>query len=87
MPRSNDLADQLTRDATSVVPNIAEACGELSGPERARFFRIARRSATECDAILDSLAALGLEPAPSIAHDRAILTPIIAMLTSLCRPR
>ncbi len=87
VPRSHDLAEQLTRAATSIVLNIAEACGELSGPERARFFRIARRSATECDAILDSLHVLGLEPEPSLAQGRALLTPVIAMLTVLCRPR
>ncbi len=87
VPRSHELAEQLTRAATSIVLNIAEACGELSGPERVRFFRIARRSATECDAILDSLHALGLEPDPSLAQGRALLRPVIAMLTVLCRPR
>ncbi len=87
VPRSHELAEQLTRAATSVVLNIAEACGELSGPERVRFFRIARRSATECDAILDSLGVLHLEPHDSLARGRALLTPVIAMLTVLCRPR
>ncbi len=83
LPRNSDLADPLTRAATSIVLNIAEACGEFSGPERVRFFRIARRSATECDAVLDIIESLGLEPPSTIAPGRAILSRTTAMLTRL----
>ncbi len=83
LPRNSDLADQLTRAATSILLNIAEASGEFSGAERVRFFRIARRSATECDAVLDILESLGLETPPTIAEGRAILSRTTAMLTRL----
>jgi four helix bundle protein len=47
------LADQLRRAATSVPLNIAEGAGEYSAGDKARFYRMARRSATESAAILD----------------------------------
>ena len=54
LPRGRGyLADQLQRAATSIPRNIAEGAGEYSGAEKARFYRIARRSGTECAAILD----------------------------------
>lgn len=40
------LANQLQRAATSVPLNIAEGTGEFSGAEKARFYRMAKRSAT-----------------------------------------
>ena len=54
LPRGRSaLADQLQRAATSVPLNIAEGAGEYSRKEKARFYRIALRSATESAAILD----------------------------------
>jgi len=54
LPRGRSyIADQLRRAALSVVLNIAEGAGEFSKNEKIRFYRIARRSATECAAILD----------------------------------
>ena len=47
------LADQLQRAATSVALNIAEGAGEFPRNEKARFYRMAKRSATECAAIFD----------------------------------
>ena len=41
------LANQLDRAAASIPLNIAEGAGEFAGREKARFYRIARRSATE----------------------------------------
>lgn len=81
-----DLADQLTRASASIPLNIAEACGEFSGPDRARLFRYARRSATECLAALDVVEALKLEPLDVIARGRALLRPVVAMLTRLVHP-
>jgi len=48
-----DLVEQLQRAADSVVLNIAEGAGEFSSKEKARFYRIARRSAVECVAAVD----------------------------------
>ena len=54
LPRGRGyLADQFQRAATSIPLNVAEGAGEFSEREKARFYRMARRSATECAAILD----------------------------------
>ena len=47
------LVAQLRRASTSISLNIAEGAGEFSKADKARFYRIARRSSTECSAILD----------------------------------
>src|ERR1700729_1218886 len=47
------LSDQLQRAALSISLNIAEGAGEYAIDEKARFYRIAKRSATECAGILD----------------------------------
>jgi four helix bundle protein len=57
------LADQLQRAATSIALNIAEGAGEFASAEKARFYRIARRSATESAAILDVCRKLNLDEA------------------------
>jgi four helix bundle protein len=57
MPRGRAaLKEQLDAAATSVVANIAEGAGEFSGKEKARFYRIARRSAVEIAAWLEITA-------------------------------
>ena len=53
IPGHASLADQLDRASASIVLNIAEGAGEFARREKARFYRIARRSATECAAVLD----------------------------------
>jgi four helix bundle protein len=80
-----DLADQLRRAGTSIVLNIAEGAGEFSKPEKARFYSIARRSATECAAILD--VAIRLELATPVHCDpaRELLIRIVSMLTNMAR--
>jgi four helix bundle protein len=40
------LADQLDRASISIPLNIAEGAGELARREKARFYRMARRSVT-----------------------------------------
>lgn len=57
------LGDQLRRAATSIALNIAEGAGEFSKPDKARFYRFARRSATECAAALDVAVRLELATA------------------------
>ena len=42
------IRDQLRRAANSIALNIAEGAGEFAPAEKARFYRMARRSATEC---------------------------------------
>lgn len=60
--KRGDLGDQLRRASTSIVLHIAEGAGEFAPSEKARFYRIARRSAVECAAILDIVARLGFLP-------------------------
>ena len=61
LPRGRGyLADQLRRGASSISFNIAEGAGEFASDEKARFYRMARRSATESAAILDACRALAL---------------------------
>src|SRR5215471_1628704 len=59
LPRGySGLADQLRRAAISVPLNIAEAVGRTSSAESAHHFAIARGSAMECAAIMDTLQVL-----------------------------
>ncbi len=50
-PGNATLSDPLRRASISVCLNSAEGAGEFRSREKARFYRIARRSATECAAI------------------------------------
>ena len=79
------LADQLRRAATSIALNIAEGAGEFNCREKARFYRIAKRSTTESAAILDVCSRLGLSDAEKIQQGRALLLRIVAMLTRLVK--
>jgi len=63
MPKGRaHLKDQLDRSATSIVLNIAEGAGEFSRADKQRFYRIARRSATEAAATLDIIARRNHRP-------------------------
>ena len=63
------LADQLRRAATSIALNIAEGAGEFSKPDKARFYRFARRSGTECAAALDVAVRLEIATAARARPD------------------
>ncbi len=79
------LKDQLHRAATSVPLNIAEGAGEFSRKEKARFYRMARRSATECSAILDVCQRLSLIEEEKFQAGREILLRIVSMLTKMVK--
>jgi len=79
------LADQLQRAATSVVLNIAEGAGELSGPEKARFYRMARRSATQSAAVLDVAQRLALAAPLQLGAGRDRLLRMVSRLTKMVR--
>jgi four helix bundle protein len=84
LPRGNSsLADQLQRAATSVVLNIAEGAGEFSAHEKARFYRMAKRSATECAAALDVMRVRKLGDEGVLANGREGLLRIVSMLVKL----
>jgi four helix bundle protein len=79
-----DLIDQLRRASTSIPLNIAEGAGEFSPREKVRFYRIARRSASECEAILDVLDIVLADP-PQTDEARAALSEVLALLTNTAK--
>ena len=79
------LADQLQRAGTSVPLNIAEGAGEHSACEKARFYRMAKRSATECASIFDVCERLKLIDENEYIRGRELLLRIVAMLTKMAR--
>src|SRR5687768_2034769 len=81
------LADQLRRASLSIVLNIAEGAGEFAAPDKARFYRMARRSGNECAAILDAGRALRLFNETDPQAGRTLLDRIVAMLTAMVRPK
>lgn len=79
----SELRDQLERASISIVLNIAEGCGRVSPADKARFYAMARGSATESAAVLDVLWARGLVEARVRARARSLLVRIVQMLTKL----
>jgi four helix bundle protein len=79
------LADQLIRAVMSIVLNIAEGSGERSRKEKARFYRMARRSAAEAAAALDLAAIVDPMLAPELAALQKELGEIAAMLTTMIK--
>jgi four helix bundle protein len=79
------LADQVQRAGTSVPLNIAEGAGEYSSNEKSRFYRMAKRSATECAAIFDVCLRLKLIEEPKYVQVRQLLIRIVSMLIKMSR--
>jgi len=77
------LVDQLRRAATSIALNIAEGAGEFSPGDKARFYRMARRSATECAAVLDACRVTNLADSELLSRGRTLLLRMVAMLTAM----
>lgn len=77
------LSDQLQRAGISVPLNIAEGSGEFSPPEKNRFYRMAKRSATECAAIFEICHRLELIQDGTYNQSRELLLRIVSMLTKL----
>jgi four helix bundle protein len=81
------LADQLQRAATSIVLNIAEGAGEFIPGDKVRFYRMAKRSATECAAILDVARVRELVDPTQLRVGREFLLRIVSMLVRMARSR
>jgi four helix bundle protein len=79
------LADQLQRAASSIPLNIAEGAGEYSPNEKCRFYRMAKRSATECAGILDVCRQLAFTEDAGYAKSRILLLRIVAMLIKMAQ--
>jgi four helix bundle protein len=76
---------QLIRASTSIGLNIAEGWGESSPAEKARFYRIARRSATETVGALDIMVALSAIGRDVVERTDPALEEILAILTKMAR--
>lgn len=86
LPRGRGyLADQLQRAGTSVPLNIAEGAGEYSASEKGRFYRMAKRSATECAGIFEICKRLQLIEEVQYFKGRELLIRIVAMLTKMAQ--
>ena len=79
------LVDQLRRACTSAALNIADGAGEFSGDEKARFYRMAKRSATECAAVFDVCRRLALADQSCLDAGRTLLLRIVSMLIPLIK--
>ena len=79
------LTDQLQRAGTSISLNIAEGSGECSVNEKSRFYRMAKRSATESAAIFDIAKRLNIVHEENYQAGRAILIRIVSMLTKMAQ--
>ncbi|MGZ5136017.1 MAG: four helix bundle protein [Flavitalea sp.] len=79
------LSDQLQRAGISVPLNIAEGAGEYSANEKGRFYRIAKRSATECAAIFEICHRLELINEIQYSQAKGLLLRIVAMLTKMAQ--
>jgi four helix bundle protein len=83
-PRGHaNLAEQLRRASTSIACNIAEGAGEFSRPEKARFYRIAKRSATESAGLVEIYRRLGFIDDELAGDARTRLVEIVSMLVAM----
>ena len=79
------IADQLRRASCSVITNTSEAAGEKAPLEKARIFRLALRSATECTGLLTLSYRLDLLTTDELQRTRNLNIRVYAMLTRLVR--
>ena len=79
------IADQFQRAGISVPLNIAEGAGEYSTAEKIRFYRMARRSATECAGIFDICWRLQIIEELNHSKGRELLIRIVSMLTKMAK--
>ena len=86
IPRdSSDLRWQLQRAIRSVVLNIAEGAGEYSPKEKARIYRIARRSGWETVGTFDIGIREGFFSTDDVRHVADLLHEVTAMLTAMVK--
>ena len=82
-PGRAHLRDQMDRAASSIVANIAEGAGEFSRKEKARFYRMARRSAIEQAAWLEIIARRHEAPEPVLKRALQQAQDVVSMLVKL----
>ena len=86
IPRGREyLSDQLQRAALSISLNIAEGAGEYAIDEKVRFYRMAKRSATECAGILDVCQKLQLLDGQKYVKGRELIVRIVSILVKMAQ--
>ncbi|HFK8666499.1 TPA: four helix bundle protein [Legionella pneumophila] len=75
----------MQRAGSSIAQNIAEGSGEYARYEKHRFYRMAKRSATECAVVLDSARKLSLIQTKKISDARNLLLGILSMLIKMVK--
>ena len=73
----------VVRASLSISLNVAEGAGEFAQADKARFYRMARRSGTECVAILDACRILKLTADAELVRGRDLLHRVVSMLTAM----
>jgi hypothetical protein len=79
--RAFTLAQRAKKPKTQV--NIAEGAGEYARSEKGRFYRMAKRSGTECAGIFDICLRLKLIEEEQYKKGREMLVRIVCMLTKM----
>jgi four helix bundle protein len=85
IPRTHAARDNLDRASTSIPLNTAEGNGRYTEHDRCRFFDIARGSALECAACLDTLVARERLTADVAYEGKVMLARIVSMLVGLIK--
>jgi four helix bundle protein len=86
IPKGNQIiVDQLKRAAISTVLNIAEGAGHPYEAKRRNHYSIARGSALECGAALDTCIVLKVGKQELIPDGKELLVAIVSMLSKMCR--
>ena len=69
----------------SISLNIAEGAGEYAVDEKVRFYRMAKRSATECAGVLDVCRKLQLINEDRYVKGRELLIRIVSILIKMAQ--
>jgi len=80
-----DLRWQMRRAVRSVVLNIAEGAGEFSPKEKARLFRIGRRSGWETVGVFDLGMHEGFFTRSDTRVAEGLLQEVAAILTTMIK--
>jgi four helix bundle protein len=77
------LKNQIRRASISVVSNIAEGSARKSTADRKRFYEIARSSAIEIDAQIETSIALNYFQKPDSDAAKSLLSEVFKMLSKM----
>jgi four helix bundle protein len=80
-----DLVGQLRQSTASIPANVLEATGEWRPGKRLNYLMIAKGSAFECWAHVDSMVDLGLVTEDAIREVRELQHQITALLITMIR--